>query len=134
MTTTTATTATGTATFKSWDEYPPYDGDAPLPRLASATVVFTYEGDLEGTSTSRSVLAYGADGSGTALGFEEFTGSLGGVEGTLVLRHEDAFGADGVTTRWEIVEGSGTGYTGSGGYQVGHGSSNWPWTLDYRAP
>jgi hypothetical protein len=117
------TTATGNATFTSWDEDPSYDGDAPLPRLASATVAFTYEGDLQGTSTSRSVLAYGADGSGTGVGFEEFHGTLAGVEGTLVLRHEDVFGADGVV-----------GYTGSGGYEVGHGTSNWAWALDYEAP
>jgi hypothetical protein len=132
------TTATGTATFTTWDEDPPYGEGAPLPRVASATVAFRYEGDLSGASTSRSVLSYGPDGAGTAVGFEEFRGRLGDVEGTFVLRHEDVFGPEGVTTRWEVVPGSGTGglagYTGSGGYQVGHGSSTWTWVLDYEAP
>jgi hypothetical protein len=132
------TTARGTATFTSWVEDPPYDGDAGLPRLASATVAFEYQGDLVATSTGRYVLSYGPDGAGVGVGYEELTGSLGGAEGTMVLRHEDVFDERGVVTRWTIVEGSGTGafagYTGEGGFEAPHGSASWDWALDYRAP
>ncbi len=132
------TTATGTAKFTSWDEDPSFEGDAPLPRLAHATVAFEYQGDLNGTSTCYYVFSYGADGSGTAVGFEEVTGDLGGVGGTLVLRHEASFTAEGVETTWQVAPGASTGglagVTGSGGYTVGSGGSDWTWTLDYERP
>ncbi|MPY95512.1 MAG: DUF3224 family protein [Acidimicrobiia bacterium] len=134
--TTTTTTATGTAKFTSWAEDPAFDGDAPLPRLAHATVSFEYEGDLAGSSSCRYVLSYGADGHGTAVGFEELTGSLGGVPGTIVLRHEASFGESGVTTRWSVVAGAGTGgladVRGEGDYEASHGSSGWAYRLDYH--
>lgn len=135
-TTTTTTTATGTARFSDWDEEPGWGPESPLPRLSHAQVTFTYEGDLVGASASQSVLSYGPDGAGTGLGFESFSGTIGGVEGGFVLQHVDRFGPEGVTTEWTIVEGSGTGglagITGSGGYEVGHGTSEWTYTLAYR--
>lgn len=134
----TTSTATGTARFSDWDEEPGWGPESPLPRLAHARVTFTYDGDLVGTSSSRSVLSYGPDGAGTGLGFETVRGSLGGVDGGFVLQHLDTFGPDGVTTEWTIVAGSGTGglagITGTGGYQVGHGTSEWTYALDYRLP
>lgn len=122
--------------FTSWDEVPGWGPDAPLPRLAVATVAFAYAGDLEATSSSRAVLAYGADGTGTSLGFETVTGTLHGVAGSFVLRHEDTFSAEAVTLAYRIVPGSGTGglegIRGEGSTVAEHGSSATPFPLTYE--
>lgn len=120
---------TSTATFTSWDETPGFDDGAPLPRLATAEVAFAYDGEVTGTSECRYVLHYGADGTGTAVGFETITGSRDGAEGTLTLRHECRFASDGVTTDLLVVAGTGAfeGVTGTGTFQVGHGGKEWSW-------
>ena len=80
---TTLTHLSGTATVSSWDEEPGWDTDAPTPRLAHATVVFLYRGDLEVTSICQSVMHY-ADGVTGVTGFtaaahtKEWTWHLGG--------------------------------------------------------
>ena len=130
---TTTTPLTATSTFTSWDEKPGFDEDAPTPRLAHAEVVFTYTGDIEATSEAHFVLFYRADGTGTSHGFEMVTGTKDGADGTFVVHHVDDFGADGVTSRYSVVEGSGTGafdgLTGSGSYELGHGTKEWEWSL-----
>lgn len=127
------TKLTATSTFSSWDEEPGWGDDAPLPRVAHAQVVFTYSGDIEATSDARMVLHYAADGTGTGHGFELVTGTRDGEEGTFVLRHTDDFGPDGVSATFAVVEGSGTGafdgLTGSGSYQLGHGTKEWEWAI-----
>lgn len=122
---------TSTASFSSWDESPGFDGDAPVPRLATAEVAFSYDGSLSGTSECHYVLHYGADGTGTAVGFETIAGTVDGAEGTLTVRHECRFGTDGVTAELQAVEGTGAldGVTGQGTYQVGHGATEWAWAL-----
>ncbi|QYG95440.1 DUF3224 domain-containing protein [Iamia sp. SCSIO 61187] len=127
------TPLTATSTFTSWDEEPGWGDDAPVPRLAHAKVVFAYTGDLEATSEAHFALYYRADGTGTSQGFEIVTGTRDGAEGTFVLHHVDDFDADGVRSTHTVVEGSGTGafagLTGSGSYQLGHGTKEWEWSL-----
>jgi hypothetical protein len=127
------TSLTATSTFTSWDEEPGWGDDAPLPRVAHAQVIFTYTGDIEATSDARLVLHYAADGTGKAHGFELVTGTRDGEEGTFVVRHEDDFGAGGVSSRYSVVEGSGTGafagLSGSGSYELGHGTKEWEWSI-----
>lgn len=124
----------GTATFTSWQEDPPYDGDAPLPRLAHARVAFAWEGDLTGTSTCEYAMRYGADGDGDSIGYEQVTATVDGRPATVVLRHQCRFAADAVETTWSIVGGTGTGAlagaTGHGGFRAVHGEPRWSWTLD----
>lgn len=122
---------TSTATFTSWDETPGFDEGAPLPRLATAEVAFAYDGQVTGTSECHYVLRYGADGTGTAVGFETLTGTRDGAEGTLTLRHECRFTSDGVTTDLAVVTGTGAfeGVTGAGTFQVGHGGKEWDWRV-----
>lgn len=123
---------TSTASFTSWDETPGFDQGAPLPRLATADVAFAYDGRLSGTSECHYVLHYGADGTGTALGFETITGALDGTDATLTVRHQCRFGPDGVTAELEAVDGTGAlaGVDGHGTYQVGEGDTEWAWALD----
>lgn len=128
------TSITASATFGSWEEVPGFGPDAPLPRLAHATVAFSYEGEFTGSGAAQLLLSYGPEGSGEGVGYERLTGTIGDEPGEVVLRHTSAFGADGVTQRYHIVEGSGTGAfagtTGSGTYAVGEGGSTWAWSLD----
>ncbi len=130
------TTAIATMSFSSWDEDPGWGPDAPLPRLAQAVVAFGYDGDLAATGDCRYTLSYGADGQGTALGFETVTGTLGHRAGSFVLRHEAAFTATGVEVTFTVVEGSGTGdlagIGGSGRCHAEHGSQASSWSLDYE--
>lgn len=127
------TALTATSTFTSWDEEPGWGDEAPVPRLARATVAFTYTGDIEATSEAHFALYYRADGTGTSQGFEMVTGTRAGEEGTFVVHHVDDFTAEGVSSRYSVVEGSGTGpfadLAGSGSYQLGHGTEEWEWSL-----
>lgn len=128
------TIASATATFTSWDEDPSWEGDAPLPRLAQATVAFTYSGQTDAEGDCRYVLSYAADGSGHGVGFERLSGSVDGRPGEVVLRHDVTFAPDGVAADVSIVDDSGTGVfegrSGRGHYDVAHGAAGgWNWSL-----
>lgn len=135
---TTTRTFTGTATFDSWEEDPPFGPEAPTPRLAHATVRFAYAGGLEGSSECRSVLAYAVDPeaayTGTMVGLERLATSVDGVPGEVTLRNLGTFGNHGVIIEWAVIDGSGTGacegWSGSGGYTAGPDTKEWVWTLN----
>ena len=131
----TATTFTGTATFTSWDEEPGWDSGAPVPRLAQAVVAFRFAGDLDGTSTSRSVMHYAGEDRGVTVGLERLdVRTAAGDEGSVVLRSEGMFDAEGVTVAWTVVPGTGTGefagLGGTGGFTAGPHVKEWAWRLD----
>jgi Protein of unknown function (DUF3224) len=94
---------------KSWDETP-FDGEPEgLPKVTQALVTKVYTGDIEGTSTTLWLMAYGGDGSATFVGLERITGRISGGEGTLVLRHMGSY-ADGVAKAdLVVVEGATSG-------------------------
>lgn len=131
--TTLSTALTGTATFTSWDEEPGWDSGAPTPRLAHATVAFTYHGDIEATSTCQYVLHYTGDDRGVTAGLERVEGRVRGESATVALRHEGTFGPDGVDMRWSVVPGSGTGalagLVGRGGFRAPAHATEWTWRL-----
>lgn len=131
--TTDAPILTATSGFTSWDEEPGFDADTPTPRLARARVVFTYTGDLEATSEAHFALYYRADGTGTSQGLEMVTGTRAGEEGSFVVHHTDDFDAEGVRSTYRVVEGSGTGafagLAGGGTYALGHGTTEWEWSI-----
>lgn len=105
-----------TFTMNNWTEHVasgPEDG----PRVAYAHAEFSYQGLIEGTSTSDSLLYYagpGHDGGGTTSpGYERFEGSVDGRKGTFLIRHEYAFGTTDegheVSSKFTVVPGSATG-------------------------
>jgi len=136
MSTTTTRTAHATMSFTDWQEDPGWDTGAPLPRLAQATVTFTYEGDLNATSSCRYTLSYGTDGEGSAVGFEAVSGTLDGRAGSFVLRHDAAFTANGVAYTFTVVPGSGLGelegLVGEGTCTAEHGAEASAWSLTYQ--
>ena len=80
----------------SWDETP-FEGGDDATKLTEALVSKRYEGDIEGTSTTKWLLAYAADKSAQFVGVEHITGTIGGKKGSIVLLHEGGY-RDGVAS------------------------------------
>jgi hypothetical protein len=97
------------ATFQidNWEEqdWDARDGTAKLTR---AGVTKTYDGDVEGTSTTTSVMAYAADGSATFVGVERIVGTVAGRRGTMVLRHVGSYADGAARATLTVVAGAGT--------------------------
>lgn len=88
-----------------WDETPFEDGDDAT-KLTEALVAKRYQGDIDGTSTTKWLLAYSPDKSALFVGVEFITGTIGGVQGGMVLLHDGEF-RDGVAAA-ELRVASGT--------------------------
>jgi hypothetical protein len=80
----------------SWDETP-FEGGDDATKLTEALVSKRYEGDIEGTSTTKWLLTYAADTSAQFVGVEHITGTIGGKKGSIVLLHEGGY-RDGVAS------------------------------------
>jgi hypothetical protein len=95
------------ATFEiaSWDENP-FDEHTELAKLTEALVGKNYAGDIEGTSTTRWLLAYELDESATFVGIERVLGTVGGKRGSLVLRHVGQFVNGAATATLTVVSGT----------------------------
>jgi hypothetical protein len=102
------TQAQGSFTVQSWDEstYEELAGEAKLNR---AHVTFGYTGDLQGQSTSDSLMCYRDNGTAVYTGLERITGQLGGRSGSFVVLASGAYADGEAKTTWQVVEGSGTG-------------------------
>ncbi|WP_173160604.1 DUF3224 domain-containing protein [Phytohabitans suffuscus] len=126
--------AKGTFTIEGWDQET-FD-DAEGATLARATVSKTFTGDLVGTSRTRILMCVTqVDSSAAYVGFERFSGTVGGRAGTFVLHHSaTADAADGQTLYWAIVPDSGTGdlrtIRGTGQIVVDAGGGH-AYTLEY---
>ena len=86
------------ATFEiaSWDETPFADGDEDT-KLTEAIVAKKYDGDIQGTSTTKWLMAYAPDKSALFVGVEHITGTIGGKKGGIVLLHDGEY-RDGVAS------------------------------------
>jgi hypothetical protein len=99
----------------SWDETP-FDGGDDATKLTEALVSKRYEGDIEGTSTTKWLMTYAADKSAVFVGIEHITGTIGGKKGGIVLLHDGEY-RDGVATAVlsiasgtdELADAAGTG-------------------------
>jgi len=89
----------------SWDETPFEDGDDAT-KLTEALVTKRYEGDIQGTSTTKWLLSYSPDKSALFVGVEHITGTIGGKQGGVVLLHDGEY-RDGVAAA-ELRVASGT--------------------------
>jgi uncharacterized protein DUF3224 len=100
--------ATATFSLRRWEEkaYDEVDG---APKLARATVVYGFDGELSGEGRLEYLMAYLPDSSALFLGFQRFVGHVGSREGTFIFKHGGRF-ADGVASdTWTVLPGSGTG-------------------------
>jgi hypothetical protein len=100
--------ATGDFTVSSWDEstYAELDGDA---KLTKARMTFAWTGDLEGESTSDTLMCYRDDGTAVYAGIERVVGRLAGRSGSFVARSDGAYEGGEARSSWQVIEGSGTG-------------------------
>lgn len=91
------------ATFEiaDWTETP-FDEGVGVAKLTEALVAKKYSGGIEGTSTTKWLMAYTPDATATFVGIERVTGSVDGHRGTLVLLHDGTFenGVASASLRW----------------------------------
>ena len=89
----------------SWDENP-FDEQGGSAKLTEAVVEKTYTGDVEGTSSTRWLMAYAPDDSAVFVGIERIKGSVGGRKGTLALQHVGAFEDGAARAKLVVVSGT----------------------------
>jgi hypothetical protein len=113
--------ADSTFTVKSWDENTYQElADGKLTR---ASIVQEFTGDLAASGAAELLMCYTADGTASIVGFQRFTGQLGGKDGSFVLRSVGGFDGEQATAQLTVVPGSGTGelagLSGTGSSAVG---------------
>ncbi len=114
------------ATFEvtNWDETP-FDDGVGVSKLTEALVSRTYSGAIDGTSTTKWLMAYAPDKTATYVGLERIHGTVDGRPGTLVLLHDGAFADGAATATLRVVSGTDQlkGATGSGSFRADPGGS-----------
>src|SRR5512146_3069765 len=123
--------ATGTFTVKSWEENSYAELDSPV-KLTEANVAFGYGGDLDGSSSARTLMFYKADGTAEYTGLELITGRLAGRARSFVGRATGRYASNVATTQWQVVEVSGTGELRGSGAAVADQPTGGHFTLDYE--
>ena len=118
--------------IKSWDEKP-YSEAPGQPRLTRASVMKTFNGDIEGEGQVEYLMMYRSDGSAAFVGLERFVGRIGGKAGTFVLQRIGVFENGQAKESYSVIPGSGTGelegLRGEGSSAVGHGMEH-PFSLN----
>jgi hypothetical protein len=100
--------AAGTFSIDSWEPQP-YD-EAEGAALSHVHITKTFDGDLQGTSTTDIITAMArVETSAAYCGFERFTGTVHGRKGTFVLHHTATAHAGESSLSWTILPDSGTG-------------------------
>lgn len=115
-------TAKGTILHNNWNEKPYHEADGQ--KSTEARIDIVMHGDIEAAGPCRFLMQYPTPEKCHYAGYLVLTGTLGGKSGSFII-HEAGTWKDGVaSSRWEIVEGSGTGglkgITGSGSYAAEH--------------
>lgn len=126
--------ATGHVVVRTWTEQPYHELEGGR-KLARASVVNEYDGEIEGTGTLEYLLHYDTPTSSRFIGYERVVGRLGGRSGSFVLHHQGTWDGSTAHGRWSVVPGSGTGelagLSGTGGFVAKHGEARTPYTLEY---
>jgi hypothetical protein len=127
------THASATFTIESWDEKPFHEIEGGG-KMTRASVVKSYEGDLEGEGTVEFVMAYRTDGSANFVGMERVVGRLGGRSGSFIVQSSGTYENDVAKAKWFVVPGAGTGdlrgLKAEGTSAVGHEKRH-TWAFDY---
>ena len=94
-------------TITAWDELTQteYEGK----KLTHAKVKQAYSGILKGDAQIEYQMIYTSESEASYIGTELFTGELEGKTGTFVLVHRGTFKQGKVHSRFDVIEGSGTG-------------------------
>jgi hypothetical protein len=89
----------------SWDEAP-FDESTGVAKLTEALVEKSYSGDVEGTSTTKWLMAYEPDKTAAFIGLERIRGKIAGRRGSLVLQHVGRFQAGSADAELTVVSGT----------------------------
>jgi hypothetical protein len=89
----------------SWEETP-FDDGTGVARLTEALVAKTYTGDIEGTSTTKWLMAYAPDETAAFVGLERIKGTVSGKHGSLVLRHVGTFANGSADASLTVISGT----------------------------
>jgi hypothetical protein len=89
----------------AWDETP-FDDATGVAKLTQALVAKTYTGDLQGTSTTKWLMAYAPDATAAFVGLERFTGTVSGRRGSLVLQHVGTFANGSADASLTVLSGT----------------------------
>ncbi|HSR85777.1 MAG TPA: DUF3224 domain-containing protein [Streptosporangiaceae bacterium] len=100
--------AKGTFTVATWDENTYQEMEAAA-KLTKATVTYGLAGDIVGEATWDAVMYYRPDGTAVFTGLQRVHGRVAGVDGSFVMQADGEFEAGEARSRWEVIEGSGTG-------------------------
>ena len=127
-------TANARFAINSWDEKP-YSEGPDQPKLTRATVIKTFNGDIEGEGRVEYLMMYRTDGSATFVGLERIVGRIGARAGSFVLQRSGVFESGQAKESYSVVPGSATddlrGLAGDGSSAVGHGTE-FPFVLSYE--
>lgn len=128
-------TAKGTIKHENWNEKP-YHVAAPQ-KSTMADIKCVFEGDLVAEAQTNFLMQYPDETNAHYSGYLLVDGALGGKKGTFMI-YEVGGWKDGIaTSRWEIVEGSGTavlkGIRGTGRYAAEHDKTV-HYELSYELP
>ena len=91
--------------ISSWDETP-FDESTGVAKLTEALVGKSYSGGIEGTSTTKWLMAYAPDKSAAFIGLERIRGTFGGRRGSLVLQHVGTFADGSADAELRVVSGT----------------------------
>ena len=115
-------TAKGTILHNNWDEKPYNEVDGLKSTEANIDIVM--QGDAELTGKSRSLMQYPTAETCHYAGYTTLTGTLGGRSGSFIIYEVGTWKNGVASSRWEIVENSGTGelqgLSGTGSYAAEH--------------
>lgn len=103
-----STRAVGTFAVDSWEEEAFDEREGA--KLSRAHLTKTFQGDIEGTSTTDLLMAVAAvEGSAAYVGFERLIGRVHGRVGSFVLHHSATMSGGAGPATWSVVPDSGTG-------------------------
>ena len=91
--------------ISGWDEQPCDEGTG-VAKLTEAMVGKTYNGDIEGTSTTKWLLVYAPDKTATFVGVERFKGTVLGKHGSFVLQHVGTYAEGSATADLTVLSGT----------------------------
>ena len=101
-------TITSTWKVSSWDESPT-DELSEGQKFTHARVEKSYSGDMDGKGVVEYVMAYFSETEAEFAGVEYFDGNIGERSGTFMFRHTGKFSGGVVSSKWQVVAGSGRG-------------------------
>ena len=103
----------------NWDETP-FDDGVGVSKLTEALVGKKYSGQIDGTSTTKWLMAYAPDKTANYVGIERIKGTVGGKRGSLVLLHDGTFADGAATATLRVVSGTDelAGATGGGKFRA----------------